>query len=177
MAINPPLAPTPAVATVPEDQLLTPPMATITSPSGMIPATLGSYGWVFNDTPGSVVALTAPITMFEHEPTTIMNGAELEIGLSGEELRTPPVEMEAAVYNFDENSGFPTSPQGGSANELGFAVKTDPDQQLEIDPSSPSFTIDVPPGHYAIRVQGNWPPQPGARTPIYVTWVFNVEVT
>jgi hypothetical protein len=45
------------------------------------------------------------------------------------------------------------------------------------DGGDPRFTIDVPPGHYAIRVQGHWPDHPSVTsTPIFVTWAFNVEV-
>jgi hypothetical protein len=178
LARNPPPTPTFANPTVPEGELLTPPLATITSPTGEIPSMHGSHGWVFSDALETVSAFQVPfIDLNEHEPVTVANGAELVISLSGTEYRTPPLTMDVGVYNFDENSGIPISQTGEVGSELWFVVKTDPDQQLDLDPGDPRFTIDVPPGHYAIRVQGHWPDHPSVTsTPIFVTWAFNVEV-
>ena len=85
---------------------------------------------------------------------------ELSISLSGRELLTPPLTMEGGVYNFDENSGIPTSRTGEAGNDLWFVVKTEPDQDLDLDPVNARFTIDVPPGHYVIQVLGRWPDHP-----------------
>jgi hypothetical protein len=176
-ALNPPPTPTLANATVPPEDLLMPPAATLTGPAGAIPATTGSFGWVFSDELGTVAAVEVPLVQFEHEPATVAGGQVFRLALSGREFRSLPLSIEGGVYNFEENSGIPLNPQGGTSDEPAFALKTDPDQSLALNPGDAHFTLDVPPGHYAIRLQGRWPPFPGVTsTPIFVTWVFNVIV-
>lgn len=176
-ALNPQPTPTFANPTVPPEDLLTPPMATLHAGDEEIPASLGSYGWVFGDTLGTVSAITAPIVQFEHDPVDVENGQEITISFSGREFRSPLERMDGGIYNFEDNSAFPTNQQGEVGDELAFVVNADPDQLLELDPSDPQFTIDVPPGHYAIRIQGHWPAHPQVTsTPIFATWIFNVNV-
>jgi hypothetical protein len=172
--------PTPANPTVAPEELLTPPQARLETPEGLVDSQLSSYAWQFDDEAETFARIDAPIVQFVGEPAPVASGDELTLQLYGEAYRTPPLELEIEVYNFDENSAIPSSGQQ-VGDELAFAIKTDPDQRVTAgNPATPSFVIDVPPGHYAIRAQGRWGPNPNpmfASFQLFVTWVFNVEVT
>jgi hypothetical protein len=172
--------PTPANATVSPEDLLTPPFARLETPDGLVDAYLSSYAWQFDDEAETFARIDAPIVQFEGDPAPVVNGAELSMSYYGESYRTPPFELEIEVYNFDENSAIPSSGQQ-VGSELAFAIKTEPDQRvIADDPATPSFILDVPPGHYAIRIQGRWGQNPismFASFQLFVTWVFDVEVT
>lgn len=172
--------PTPANATVSPEDLLTPPFARLETPDGLVDAYPSSYSWQFDDEAETFARIDAPIVQFEGDPAPVVNGAEITMSYYGQSYRTPPFELEIEVYNFDENSAVPSSGQQ-VGDQLAFAIKTDPDQRMIADePANPSFILDVPPGHYAIRIQGRWGPNPNpmfASFQLFVTWVFDVEVT
>ncbi len=177
IAQNPAPTSTFANPTVPPEDLLSPPLATLQASDVSIPATIGSYGWVFGDTPPTVSAFSVPIVQFEHETVMAERGQQFTVAFSGPEFRSPPEALEGGIYNFADNSAYPTNQQGEVGDELAFVVNGEPDQALNLDPASLEFTLDVLPGHYAVRIQGHWPDHPQVTsTPIYVTWIFNVTV-
>ena len=177
IAINPPATPTFAMAT--PEEILTPPLARLVRSDGQsIEATLSSYSWQFSDEIQTFFVAEAPITQFEHDPVSVANGAQFTIELFGEEYRQPPLELLGALYDFESNSAFPVGPDGQPGSELGFAIRTAPAQNLDLEPANPAFAIDVPPGRYALWIQGRWGEHPDPRLdePIFVTWVFNLDI-
>lgn len=168
--------PTPAL-TVEEETILYPPRTRLQTPNQLTEGYLSTYSWQFNDEAQTYSAIEAPITVLEQgDPVQVDNGDQLAIVYYGEEYRSPPQQLEVAVYDFETNSAIPTSGQA-EADEPAFAIRTDPVQTLRVDPNDPSFAIEgFTPGHYIIWVQGRWGQHPLLDRPIFVTWVYDIEI-
>lgn len=170
--------PTPAADIDPET-LLWPPRARLETGSALIESYLGTYSWQFNDPDQTYANIDAPIIVLNQgDPAQVTNNEQLAIRLYGEEYRTPPQQLEVAIYDYEANSATPISPQTGeAADEPGFAIRTDPLQSLRVDPASPTFSLaGFPPGHYIIWAQGRWGQHPALARQLFVTWIFDVEV-
>lgn len=159
---------------------LEPPNARLIAGDQSIEAAFGTYGWQFADEMQSFVVTRAPTVTMTSDAMTVASGSELTVELFGEfyDPDEPPQSMKLAIYDFDANSAIPTNQQGQIlSNEPVFVKQTAPVQQSDLDVASPSFTLDVPPGHYAVEVVGDWGQHPVVKKEhIMVTWVFNVIV-
>ncbi|MEZ4520874.1 MAG: hypothetical protein R3A46_04370 [Thermomicrobiales bacterium] len=169
--------PTPTAAATVED-LLYPPRTRLETPGELVDSYLGTYSWQYSDDDQTYAAIEAPIVVLErHDPTELQNGDNLSIRYYGDEYRTPPAQLEVAIYDFESNSAVPSSSQA-TGDEPAFAIKTDPVQNLRVDPADPSFTLQgFPPGHYVIWAQGRWGQHPALDRQLFVTWVFDIEIT
>lgn len=172
--------PTPTPATeINEEDILYPPRARLQTPGEIVEGYLSTYSWQFSDQAQTYSAIEAPIVVLEQgDPVALKNGDALAILYYGDEYRRPPEQLEVAIYEFEPNSAIPISETGEQADEPAFAIRVDPVQNLRVDPVDPSFTIQgFPPGHYIIWAQGRWGPHPVLERQIFVTWVFDIEIT
>lgn len=177
-----PDAPEPTPTIELEDPI-SPPMTRMLLNGETLEPALSSYTWQFSDQALTLARILAPIVDMTDEQFIVSRGTELGIEFYGAEYRRPPDSLEVRVFDFEENSATPISAITGASpdEELAFAIKTEPDQFVKLDPQGDRiFEIDVPPGHYAVQVRGDWGPHPrpelADQFPIYVTWVFNVVV-
>ncbi len=168
--------PTPTSAATITD-VLYPPQTRLQTPNQLTESYLSTYSWQFNDEVKTYSAIEAPITVLEQgPPVEVNNGDQLAIIYYGSEYRTPPLQLEVAIYDFETNSAIPVS-QTGQSDQLAFAIKTEPLQNLRVDQANPTFVIDgFPPGHYIIWAQGRWGQHPVIDRPLFVTWVFDIEI-
>ncbi|CAN5612365.1 hypothetical protein BH23CHL2_BH23CHL2_20430 [soil metagenome] len=157
---------------------LSPPLARIETPDTLVESYLGSYSWQFSDDAETYADIGAPtIPLNQGDPAQFENGAQISIRYYGDEYRTPPLELEVAVYDFEANSATPLSPQGQATDDPAFTIRTDPVQNLRVDPDDPAFTLQgFAPGHYVLWVQGRWGQHPALERQLFVTWVFDIEI-
>ena len=168
--------PTPAID-IDEEDILYPPRTRLETPGQLVDSYLGTYSWQFSDQTQTYGSIEAPIIVLEQgDPVELSNGDDLALSYYGNEYRRPPQQLEVAVYDFASNSAVPTSGQA-QADEPAFAIRTDPVQNLRVDPLDPTFTLQgFAPGHYIIWAQGRWGQHPVLDRPIFVTWVFDIEI-
>jgi len=171
--------PTPANPEVDPEQLLWPPRARLETGSALVESYLGTYSWQFNDPDQTYANIDAPIIVLnEGDPAPVTNDEQLAIRLYGEEYRTPPQQLEVAVYDYEANSATPVNPQtGAQSDEPGFAIRTEPLQTLRVDPANPTFSLaGFRPGRYIIWAQGRWGQHPALARQLFVTWIFDVVI-
>lgn len=169
--------PTPAVE-IAEEDILYPPRTRLQTPDQLTESYLSTYSWQFSDDAQTYSAIEAPITVLEQgEPVETENGDQLSIVYYGQEYRSPPRQLEVAIYDFESNSAIPQTEGGETADEPAFAIRTDPVQNLRVDPVDPTFTLEgFAPGHYVIWAQGRWGQHPVIDRPLFVTWVYDIEI-
>ena len=171
--------PTPAVTPLEEEELLWPPRTRLEAAGKLSDSYLGSYSWQFSDDIQTFGAIDSQITALNQgDPVEIQNGDTLTIRYYGDEYRSPPLRLDVAIYDFESNSAIPVGPSGEQGEGPAFSVRTEPLQSMQIDPANPTITIDgFPPGHYVIRAQGNWGQHPVIARPLFVTWLYDIEIT
>jgi hypothetical protein len=170
--------PTPTPANeIDEADILYPPRARLELPDRLADGYLGSYSWQFADEAQTFGVIDAPIIVLEQgPPIEVANGDDLALIYYGATFRTPPEQLEVAIYDFESNSAVPASEQA-QGDELAFVIRTDPIQNLRVDPAAPSFTLQgFIPGHYTIWAQGHCGQHPVLNRPIFVTWIFDIEI-
>lgn len=171
--------PTPANPEVSEEELLWPPRTRLETPDELVEGYLGTYSWQFRDVDETFAEIEAPILLLDQgDPVQLTNGEQLSIRYYGDEYRTPPRQLEVAIYDYESNSATPINPQTGEPAEgEAFAINSEPVQTLRVDPAQPSFTLQgFTPGHYVIWAQGRWGQHPVLDREIFVTWVFDIEI-
>ena len=170
--------PTPAVTELPEEDLLWPPRTRLEAAGKLTEGYLGSYSWQFSDDIQTFGAIDSQITALNQgDPVEIQNGDTLTIRYYGEEYRSPPLRLDVAIYDFESNSAIPVGPGGEQGEGLAFSVRTAPIQSMQIDPANPTITIGgFSPGHYVIRAQGHWGDHPVIARPLFVTWLYDIEI-
>ena len=171
--------PTTPPSEVDPEELLWPPRTRLETPGLLSDSYLGTYSWQFTDTDQTYANIEAPIIpLSQGDPVEVANGDTVTIRYYGDEFRAPPQQIEVAIYDFESNSAIPVGPQGQQGEGLAFAIKTGPLQNLRVDPSEPTFTLTgFAPGHYVIWTQGRWGQHPLLDRQIFVTWVFDIEIT
>ena len=171
--------PTPANPEVDPEELLWPPRARLETPGALVESYLGTYSWQFRDADETFAEIDAPIlALNQGDPAQVANGDNLAIRYYGDEYRTPPRQIEVAVYDYESNSATPINPQTGEPAEGdAFAINAEPIQTLRVDPADPSFALQgFEPGRYVIWAQGRWGQHPVLERELFVTWVFDVEI-
>lgn len=167
---------------VPEgtQQPLQPPQARLIVGDNSLDAAIGSYGWQFQDQMQSFIVSQSPLVTMTDNQMNVTQGTEVTFEIFGEfyDPSNPPPSLKLAIYDFSENSAIPLNTEGQATSDVPVFVKqTEPVQSSDLDPASPTFTLDVPPGMYAVEIVGDWGPHPKMDTRnIMVTWVFNVRV-
>lgn len=172
--------PTPTLAhDIDEEDILTPPQSRLETPSQLIDSYTGTFSWQFDDPDQTYADIQAPIVLLNQgDPAQVNNGDQIALRYYGEHYRTPPRQLEVAVYDYESNSATPLNPQTGEPAEVpAFAINADPVQTLRVDPADPTFTLEgFPPGHYVIWTQGRWGQHPALDRQLFVTWVFDIEI-
>lgn len=157
------------------------PKALLSDGVGSVESTEGSYAWVYLDTdPPTYASFNVPLVPFT-ESTLTTDGANLTIAINGVSEATTGIRIE--VYEFEPNVAIPVDQTGQPAATRMFSTKEPPVAESSIGTVDESFSTDIAPGHYLIVARAEWPeyvhqvPNAPAQTfPIYITYVFNVEI-
>lgn len=149
--------------------LLAPPDFTLTAAAGEQPSSRGSFYWMLDN------GLAAELNYhgFEIHPSTLEvqpgetltfapnDGhvpATLELAIFPEEGNTGPItpEILAAEAGATPTTTATPTPAGGE-EVLFFRPKTDPVKTAELQGDDMTWTVDLEPGTYFIRIKGTWP--------------------
>jgi hypothetical protein len=146
---------------------LGPPTFRTIAESGRQIASVGAFFWILDE--GIAVDISSGGFTIHDDPLEIAAGETVSFEAVGPLF---PVRMTIEVYTRDENIREDISTHEGRA--AGFTPLTDPVYTTEI--SGDSWTVDLDPGEYFVRLDTRWPEPNYPGTPTVTDWHRDAEL-